>query len=742
MSDAGARAFQRARLQKQQKKAIDELLAAARKAQQSRRLTEVQFICGQILTFAPDNAEALRLLGTSQLETGQLNDAEVTLGRAIAAGSRSPELLCNRGAALFRLGRFADARELFQAALASNPKHLVALTNLAVALRRLDRHDEALKIYERALAIAPDNADIWYNRGVTLSARGRISEAAACHEQALRLDSRHVDAMIAQAVMLIFLSRLSAARELLDKALALRPSSHEALHHRASLMLELGDTQAAFRDAEAAVALAPAEQQQLPLMVRAEVAFAMKDSGLAASIAERVLRNWPASARAVVILAQCRAAAGEIAEAIALYDRAIALVPEEDTAISGKIFALDFLDGADVADHQAARRLWWERIGSTFPRRRLEGIDTDPERRLRVGYVSGDLRNHSAGFSIRPVLRCHDQAQVEIFAYSSTSKTDSFTDEFRALVGNWRDVAQLSSDELADRIMADRIDILVDCSGHTHGHRLPVFARKPAPVQVTAWGNATGTGMPVMDYLFGDQIAIPNEVRPLFAEQLADLPCLITIEPVGLSVSALPMLRKGHVTFGVFNRIDKLSDQAVALWCRILAAIPDARLIVKHIALDDPSVRQKLMVRFAQHGISAERIACLGISDRIAHLRAFDEVDISLDPFPQNGGISTWESLHMGVPAVAKLGDLTSSRVAASILTSVGLTDFVATDDDHYVEVATRFASQPEVLSGLRAGLPARIANSTAGDSVHYTRAVEAHYRRFWRDYCASAGAA
>jgi predicted O-linked N-acetylglucosamine transferase (SPINDLY family) len=202
------------------------------------------------------------------------------------------------------------------------------------------------------------------------------------------------------------------------------------------------------------------------------------------------------------------------------------------------------------------------------------------------------------------------------------------------------------------------------------------------------------------------------------------------------------MLSRGHVTFGVFNRIDKLSDRAVAVWCRILAAIPDARLIVKHIALDDPSVRQRLTGRFAQHRISPERITFLGNSDRTAHLRAFDEVDISLDTFPQNGGVSTWESLYMGVPVVSKLGKLTASRIAGSILTAIGLTEFVASDDDSYFETATRFASQPQLLSELRASLPGRIANSAAGNAVDYTRAVEAHYRRFWRDYCSSAGAA
>jgi predicted O-linked N-acetylglucosamine transferase (SPINDLY family) len=202
------------------------------------------------------------------------------------------------------------------------------------------------------------------------------------------------------------------------------------------------------------------------------------------------------------------------------------------------------------------------------------------------------------------------------------------------------------------------------------------------------------------------------------------------------------MLRNGFVTFGVFNRIDKISDDVLAVWSKLLRALAEARIVVKHVALDDALVRDGLVGRIVTHGISRDRIICIGSTARPDHLKAFADIDISLDPFPQNGGVSTWESLYMGVPVVARLGNGASSRISASILTAIGLTDWLASDDDSYVAIARKFASMPAELEELRANLPARIASSPAGNVAVYTERVEAGYRQFWRDYCASASGA
>jgi predicted O-linked N-acetylglucosamine transferase (SPINDLY family) len=314
---------------------------------------------------------------------------------------------------------------------------------------------------------------------------------------------------------------------------------------------------------------------------------------------------------------------------------------------------------------------------------------------------------------------------------------------FQSLADVWVDAANLSDDELADRIQADGVDILVDLSGYTTGNRMAVFARKPAPVQVTAWGSGTGTGLATMDYFFADPVTVPHDVRHLFAEAVYDLPSVITMDPItDVMPSALPMLRNGFVTFGVFNRIDKISDDALTVWSKLLREVEGSKIVIKHIALDDTLVRDGLLGRFVAQGVAQDRIVCIGATERSAHLRAFETIDISLDPFPQNGGISTWESLYMGVPVIAKLGCGASSRAAGAILKAIGLDDWVADDDDGYVAIAQKYAAMPAHLEKLRAELPERIAASPAGNVRIYTQRVEAGYRQFWRDYCAAASVA
>jgi predicted O-linked N-acetylglucosamine transferase (SPINDLY family) len=328
--------------------------------------------------------------------------------------------------------------------------------------------------------------------------------------------------------------------------------------------------------------------------------------------------------------------------------------------------------------------------------------DCDPGRRIKVGYVSADFRSHSAALFFKPILLHHDKRSFEVTCYSCSNLEDDVTDRFRGAADHWRSVAQFSDEELDAQIRADRIDVLVDLSGHSAGHRLAVFARKPAPVAVSAGG--TGTGVPAIDYLFSDPVVCPTEVRHLFAETIVDLPCVITIEslPDALQPSDPPALAKGYVTFGVFNRATKISEAASSLWARILHAVPRSRLLLKHYGFDHAALRGRLIEKFAPHGIAAERISFLGSSSRDEHLAAFSAVDISLDPFPHNGGISTWESLQMGVPVVALLGQTIASRAAGAILASVGMTDWVAQSAEEYLAIAVKFASAPEHLQALR----------------------------------------
>ena len=737
MTDAGARAFKRARLKKEQKRAVGELLAAALDAYNARRFVEAQFICSQVLTFQPDNFDALSLLGIAQLDTGEKETAEATLQQALAIEPRSAEAHCNHGVALFELKRFEEARAAYEKALELKPKYATALNNLGNAWKHLGRSEKALLFYEKAIEIDRTYTDAWCNSGATYITLSRFDEAERRLMEALRLNPRSVEALCSMSRVDIFRRNYSAARSRLELALALRPNTPGALVQRGCLLMAVGEVAGAYRDCEAAVALAPS--MMIALIACAEAARMAGNSARAAELAEQVLILEPQDPRALTILGSCMAARGDPRGALAKFEEAIAVAPNYELPIGNKIFVLDFLPDADFAMLQSARCQWWDNIGSSLPRCQLDRVDLDPDRRIRVGYVSSDFRRHSAGFGVLPIFRAHDHAPFEIVAYSCSVVTDEMTAEFRSLVDEWVDAAEMSDEQLTARVMADRIDILVDLSGHTAGNRLGVFARKPAPIQVSAWGHPSGTGSPLMDYVLSDRVTIPEEARPLHAEKIADLPCVITMTPIELPVSPLPMQQKGYVTFGVFNRLDKISDAAIVLWSRIFADLPEARLLVKHVMIDDAEIRAALLERFVASGIAAERVICLGKTARNDHLCAFADVDISLDPFPQNGGVSTWESLYMGVPVVTKLGKTHSGRGGGSILTSIGLADFVASNDDEYAAIAQRWASKPSDLAVLRQEMRGRIANSDAGDPVRYCRKVETLYRRFWQDYCSAA---
>ncbi|WP_316163775.1 tetratricopeptide repeat protein [Bradyrhizobium sp. SZCCHNRI20481] len=741
MSTVGSRAFQKARQEKKQKKLVEGQLAVAFKAFQAGRQAETQALCAKLLQEVPGCFDAMHLLGVSLVSSARFAEATAFLAQAVAMEPNSADAQSNLGWALINCERYEEARAALERSLALRPNAPITLRNLAIALLRLGQGEASLAAATRALELKPDDVDAWCNRSVAELMLRRWDAAAASAERALAFNPNHFEATVNKGLAHLELHHFELAEATFNAALAARPSHAELRAHRGRLYMISGRTADAEADFDAAVTLDP--HLQLGWQGKAQICILNGNVAQAMAACKRVLDTNPKAQVALTLLGACRGRLGDVAGAIAQFDQALAVQPDYDEAITKKIFYLDFLPGADFAVQQAARQYWWMAVGSRFPRRKLAPRSLDPDRRIVVGYVSADFRMHSAAFAFLPVLRGHDKTQVQVNCYSTSPRHDSYTATFQSIADLWVEASSLSDDELADRIQADGVDILVDLSGYTTGTRMPVFARKPAPIQVTAWGSGTGTGLATMDYFFADPVTVPKSVRPLFAEHVHDLPSVITIDPVlDVPPAPLPMLTNGHVTFGVYNRIDKISDAAIALWARLLAEIPDAKLVVKHLALNDPAVRDGLLARFVAQGVPEARILCLGASERVEHLKSYERIDISLDPFPQNGGISTFESLYMGAPVVAKLGAGAASRAAGGILTAAGLADWVAGDDDGYIRIAKSFAAQPELLARLRPGLPSMVARSPAGDVANYTRCVEAGYRQFWRDHCAKASKA
>jgi predicted O-linked N-acetylglucosamine transferase (SPINDLY family) len=734
-SSVGSRAFQNARLQKQFRKQAEVLLPAAVAAYRQGKHAEAQALCQQILKDLPDHFDARHLLGVSELDCRQFEAAEANLARAVSIEPRSAEARSNLGTALFNLKRYDDARKCQEKAIALKPNFPTALTNLGNTLTRLELAEQAVDAHDWAIQLKPDYADAYCNRGMALLLLDRNDEADQSFDRALSFQRGHLQAMVGKSVVSLRLRHYDAAKAAFNAILAVKPDFAEVLTYRGRVHQQMAQYALAEADFDAALAIDPVLEPAW--RGRAAIKIVLADFASAIAACMKVLEQEPQSPVAITMLGTCCARQGDIATAVEYFDRALAIKPDHEEAISKKIFVLDFAPGYAV--QQAARRAWWDAIGARISQRELRRPMPDPNKRIVVGYVSSDFRSHSAALGIKPVLRSHDRREFHVICYSCSSLRDAMTEECQSLVESWVDASQFSDDELADRIQSDGVDILVDLSGHTDGNRLAVFARKPAPIQVTAFGSATGTGMLTMDYLFTDPVTVPASVRHLYAEKIYDLPCVITTEALpDMDPTALPMIHKGHVTFGVFNRTDKISDDAIIVWSKLLQRVAGSIIVVKNSALDDPFLRDGLIARFVAHGVSADRIRCRGSNTRREHLGEFANIDISLDPFPHNGGVSTWESLQVGVPVVTKLGNGTVSRAGGAIVKAIGLDDWVAEDEEGYLAIAEKFASMSSHLEALRASLPARVATSSAGNGANYTRRVEEGYRQFWRDYCAA----
>jgi len=704
---------------------------------------ESQTAYEKALALNPTLAEACLGRGNVLGRLRRLDESLAAYERALELNPGLGEAWLGRGNVLLEVGRDDDALAAYGQALELNPDLANAWLGLGNALYVFQRYHDALAAYDKALELNPDLAKAWLGRGNIFSSLGVIAESLAAHDKALALQPGLAEAWLGRGNALTEMKHRDEALAAYDRALALNPDLVSAWLGRGNIFGDFGRHDESLGAYDRALVLKPDFAKAWLGRGMVFSRNALHDDAMAAF--DRMLALKPDSAEAFLGRARSLFETNQLSDALAELDKAQAIRPNLYPAISYRIYVLDFASDVGVAEQQKARSQWWQAVGARiFEHTKSEHLNSrDPDRRLRIGYVSADFRTHSAAFCFKPVLLNHDKTRFEITCYSSSLQDDSYTEAFRSAADRWRNVTQLDDDEFSARIRADEIDILVDLSGHTAGNRLGVFARKLAPIQVTAWGNATGTGLPTIDYLFSDPVTCPPEVRHLFAEKIFDLPCAITIEqmPGETQPSDPPVLSNEYITFGVFNRSTKVTSDVVAVWARILHAVPQSRLLLKHYGFDQSAVRITTLEKFTSHGVAPDRIAFLGTTSRSEHLAAFKNVDIALDPFPQNGGISTFESLQMGVPTVTKLGKTIPSRIAGAILSAVGLGDWVAEDTDAYLAIATKFAAMPEHLRALRHELPVRLSTCPATNNVLYTKAVETAYRTMWKDYCRSATA-
>jgi protein O-GlcNAc transferase len=438
-----------------------------------------------------------------------------------------------------------------------------------------------------------------------------------------------------------------------------------------------------------------------------------------------------------------QSAIGNIPGAVMAYRNALAGDPGWLAAFANLIFSLDLHPLSTPALLLAERRRFDELYCRELTRQAQPHTNSlDPNRPLRVGYVSGDFRTaHSASRAFLPFILKHDPRKVELYLYGNNAKSP---DEEPALTapyvhGNhvWSYVAGLPDEQLAALIRDDQIDVLVDLSGYSSNGRLLTFARKPAPIQVTGWGYATGVGLDCIDYLVADEVTVPASHEHLYHERIIRLPATICyslpdrVPPVG----PVPFPAKGHLTYGYIGRGLKLNDQVVATWAEILRRVPDASLLLKGDEYRQPEFRRRIMDLLVAFGVDERRVKILVATSTYDHMATYNQIDVALDTWPVGSGVTAYDAAVMGVPLVTMLGELIPSRLPTSIMGLVGLTRQNRTVDE-YVEHAVGLADDIATLEECRRTLRGRLEGSIAMDGESYCRRWEAELRRIWREHC------
>jgi protein O-GlcNAc transferase len=562
---------------------------------------------------------------------------------------------------------------------------------------------------------------------------GRLAEAERRYRAILQREPQHADSLHMLGVIALQTRNLASALELVQRAAALRPDAAGCRNTLGQILERLGREDEAVRCYEAAIELDPSDPEAYNnlgyLRARQD---RLPD---AEALYRKAIELYPDYAEPHTNRGNLHKDLGELDAAIASYRRAVELRPDLSALHSNLLLTLHYHPVQSPADLEREHRAWAERhVAPLAVARRPHENSREPDRRLRIGYVSPDFREHSVARFVLPLFREHDRGQVEVFAYSDVTRQDPVTHVLRDHVDQWRDVTTLRDQQLADRVRADQIDILVDLAAHSGHNRLLAFARKPAPVQVTYLAYCSTTGVDAIDYRVTDRFLDPPREPRHYTETSIYLPrCYWCYSAPPLGGRPPTERIEGPPTFGCLNNFAKVSDVTLGLWMRLLQRVPEARLLV-YARTEAHRGRVQRALRGA--GVDESRAAFVGRQSLAAYLQTYREIDVALDPFPYGGGTTTCDALWMGVPVVSLAGRTAVSRAGATLLANVGLEHLVARSEEQYIELAAGLIGDATGLAELRAGLRERIEASPVMDAPQLARDLEAAFRTAWRAWC------
>ncbi|MFC4161612.1 tetratricopeptide repeat protein [Chitinimonas lacunae] len=689
----------------------------------------------------PDEVEVLRLMASCLRDIGRFSEAITTCSRAIAKIPDDPWLRNCIALCLIRSGNFQDGFRRIVQLVESMPPDAEQLLNLGFECQEQGSPHAALEYFRKAYHYHPENVSVCVNLGLTMRAFGNPGEALFYFKKATELVDDCADAYCHAGTIYESVRDFAKAVESYEKALEIDPKHAEAMARLASRRKESGRLEEAKELLRKAIELNPDWLQPYLNLIGFLKESDQFDEAL--EVLTKADERWSTVQEVRATHADLCLKRGDIEGAMAIYRQILAEQPRNPDAMSGMLFCMNY-DATMTPEQLADAYKDWDRRFNAHWRAQMPTFrnDPSPERRLRIGYVSGDFRGHSVGFFAEPILETHNHEQFEIFCYANHNYTDRLTARFMQMADHWRWTHQLSDDAVLEMIRLDEIDILIDLSNHTAYNRLHMFARRGAPIQMTWIGMPTTTGVSAIDYRITDaRMDPPGMTEHLHAEQLLRLVSGWCYRPPkegqDLEIGELPALRNGYLTLASFNAFGKINTLVISLWARLFQHVDNAVLYMATGGKDDDKdLNDKVRAVFANCGFPVERLRLFGRKELHDYLVFHNEIDIALDPFPYNGGTVTAHALWMGVPVLSLPGRKPIQRMGASMLGSVGLEEFLAKDEQDYIDIAASFANDLPRLAEIRRTLRPTMLASPLMDAELVTRDLEAAMRQVWREWC------
>jgi len=612
------------------------------------------------------------------------------------------------GAALWTLKRAPEAARAFEKALSLNPESAEVHNNLGMLLFQAGKHTRAIAHFQAAITLGPLIPQIHNNLGNALSAVKDLAGAQKAFEAALDLDPDHLDALNNLGNLFAGRGEFENAKKCYIHAIRAKPDSADAYYNLGNLL------RGSFNIDEA-----------ISCFINA-------------------LQANPQSAAAMTNLAESLQVLGDLDTAEEWLHKALVLDDASDTIWGLLLSCMQYNPVYSTREIFQEHAQW----GTRFVGRRTTlpyGNAPDPGRPLTIGYLSPDFCGHPVGAFLEPLLSNHDLSAFEIICYSNTVKEDATTVRFKSCAKHFRDISNLPDDEAEKLVRGDGVDLLVDCAGHTFGNRLALMARKPAPVQITFLGYPGTTGLSSIDCRLTDAICDPEGEENFYTEALVRIQGGFSCwkpPSVAPDIAPPPAAARGMVTFGSLHTLARLNPVAIALWSKVMKAVPNSRLLIFRTTLS-PIARDRLSWLFAENGVDTKRIIMTSaVPPRGGHLAVYHEIDIALDTLPWSGHTTACEALYMGVPVVTLAGNRHAGRMVASVLTQIRKSAWIARSREDYVAIAQRLACDTAALAEIRRELRGQIASSRLCDGPAYARAVEEQYRLMWRNWCDQNAAA